>query len=57
MLQKSKTDAELGYNIEQYLISKGVNTPTIADALDIKDEIKKSYIRSSRRGAVVNESD
>ena len=40
MLQKSKTDAELGYNIEQYLISKGVNTPTIADALDIKDEIK-----------------
>ena len=39
-LQKSKCDADLGYKIEEYLKTKGVNTPTIEDSLLIKDEVK-----------------
>jgi GTP cyclohydrolase I len=39
-LQKGKTDAELGYKVEEYLKSKGVATPTITEALEVKDETK-----------------
>lgn len=39
-LQKGKTDPVLGLKVEEYLKSKGVHTPTIAEALDQKDEQK-----------------
>jgi len=40
-LQKQKTDAELGRKVEEYLKSKGVQTPTVEDALanDAEDKI------------------
>jgi GTP cyclohydrolase I len=39
-LQKGKTDADLGYKVEEYLKSKGVHTPTLIDPLLKKDEWK-----------------
>lgn len=39
-LQKGKTDADLGYKVEEYLKSKGVHTPTMIDPLLKKDEYK-----------------
>lgn len=39
-LQKHKCDPELGYNVEEYLKSKGVHTPTVIDKLLAKDESK-----------------
>lgn len=39
-LQKGKTDPELGYQIDEYLKSKGVHTPTNIDMLLRKDEGK-----------------
>lgn len=39
-LQKGKTDAELGYKVEEYLKSKGVHTPTLIDPLLKKEEYK-----------------
>lgn len=39
-LQKGKTDAELGYKVEEFLRSKGVHTPTLIDPLLKKDEWK-----------------
>lgn len=39
-LQKGKTDADLGYKIEEYLREKGVHTPTVVDKLLTKDESK-----------------
>jgi len=39
-LQKGKTDADLGYKVEEYLKSKGVHTPTLIDSLLKKDEWK-----------------
>lgn len=39
-LQKHKCDPELGYNVEEYLKSKGVHTPTVIDKLLVKDESK-----------------
>lgn len=39
-LQKGKTDADLGYKVEEYLKSKGVHTPTLIDTLLRKDEYK-----------------
>lgn len=39
-LQQHKTDAALGLEIEQYLISKGVQTPTIDEALAVSDDEK-----------------
>ncbi|MGA1049167.1 MAG: GTP cyclohydrolase I FolE [Minisyncoccia bacterium] len=38
--QKGKTDAELGYKVEEYLKSKGVHTPTLIDPLLKKEEWK-----------------
>lgn len=39
-LQKGKTDADLGYKVEEYLKSRGVHTPTMIDPLLKKDEYK-----------------
>ncbi len=39
-LQKGKTDADLGYKVEEYLRAKGVHTPTQIDPLLKKDEYK-----------------
>ena len=39
-LQKGKTDADLGYKVEEYLKSKGVHTPTLIDPLLKKEEYK-----------------
>lgn len=46
-LQKSKTDAELGYRVEEYLRSKGVHTPTSIDPLLKKDEWKIKKIEKN----------
>ena len=43
-LQIGKTDAELGYKVEEYLISKGVHTPIVLDRLGVKDERKIAKI-------------
>lgn len=39
-LQKGKTDAELGYKIEEHLRSIGVHTPTLVEPLMVKDDTK-----------------
>lgn len=39
-LNKNKCDPELGKQIEGYLVAKGVNTPTVEDAINAKDENK-----------------
>lgn len=39
-LQKTKCDADLGYNIEEFLKARGVHTPTLIDPLLKKDEYK-----------------
>lgn len=39
-LNKSKCDPELGLRIEEYLTIKGVHTPTVEDALGVKEETK-----------------
>ena len=44
-LQAGKTDAELGYKVEEYLISKGVQTPTVIEALSIKGDRKIAKIQ------------
>ena len=46
-LQKSKTDADLGYKVEEYLKSKGVHTPTMIDPLLKKDEYKIKRIEKA----------
>ena len=43
-LQVGKTDAELGYKIEEYLREKGVHTPTIIDKLNVKEKSKINKI-------------
>lgn len=37
---KNKCDADLGLKVEEYLKLKGVNTPTIAEKIAVKDEVK-----------------
>ena len=37
---KTKTDPELGRRVHEYLVSKGVETPTFETALDRKDKIE-----------------
>lgn len=44
-LQKGKCDAKLGQEIEAYLKSKGVNTPTVDANLQVADEIKLESIQ------------
>lgn len=39
-LQKGKTDAELGYKIEEHLRTLGVHTPTLVEPLMVKDDTK-----------------
>ena len=46
-LQKGKTDADLGYKVEEYLKSKGVHTPTLIDPLLKKDEWKIKKIEKA----------
>ena len=46
-LQAGKTDAELGYKVEEYLISKGVHTPIVLDRLGVKDERKIAKIEKN----------
>ena len=46
-LQIGKTDAELGYKVEEYLISKGVHTPIVLDRLGVKDERKIAKIEKN----------
>jgi GTP cyclohydrolase I len=46
-LQAGKTDAELGYKVEEYLISKGVHTPIDLDKLGVKDERKIAKIEKN----------
>jgi GTP cyclohydrolase I len=46
-LQVGKTDAELGYKVEEYLISKGVHTPVVLDRLGVKDERKIAKIEKN----------
>jgi len=43
-LQPNKTDPKLGAEIEAYLITKGVNTPTIKQALEVDTVQKKKTI-------------
>ena len=43
-LQPNKTDPKLGAEIEAYLITKGVNTPTIKQALEVDTAQKKKTI-------------
>lgn len=43
-LQKTKCDPVLGLRVEEYLRSKGVNTPTVLDTLYAKDESKINKI-------------
>lgn len=42
--QAGKTDAELGYRVEEYLRSKGVHTPTVKDNLDVDGKKKIAKI-------------
>lgn len=39
-LNKNKCDPELGLRVEEYLMIKGVHTPTIEEALAVKEETK-----------------
>jgi len=39
-LQISKTDAELGFKVEEFLREKGVHTPTVIEKLSVKDKTK-----------------
>ena len=44
-LQTNKTNPALGLEIEQYLKSKGVHTPTIEDALAVPNDLKIAGIQ------------
>lgn len=46
-LQPSKCDPVLGQQVEEYLKSKGVNTPSVADALNVKSESKIKKIEKN----------
>ena len=46
-LQAGKTDAELGYKVEEYLRSKGVHTPTVKEALDVDSKKKIAKIEKN----------
>jgi GTP cyclohydrolase I len=43
-LQKTKCDPVLGLQVEEYLRSKGVNTPIVPEMLSVKDESKINKI-------------
>jgi GTP cyclohydrolase I len=43
-LQKTKCDPVLGLQVEEYLRTKGVNTPIVLDMLSVKDESKINKI-------------
>lgn len=46
-LQPSKCDPVLGQQVEEYLKSKGVNTPSVAEALNVKSESKIKKIEKN----------
>ncbi len=42
----AKVDIELGKQVHEYLVSKGVETPVIAEKLNVPDEIKIAEIKA-----------
>jgi len=51
--QKEKVDANLGFEVEEYLRSKGVHTPTIPVKLEASNEFKIEYIMHKFRDIMI----